>query len=290
MKKRNWLYVLLILVCLAVFYGYQTMDRMRTDTTAPEIKMDAQIPEISVQDPNTALLQGITATDDVDGNVTNSLVVERIDLLDSDGNITVVCAAFDSAGNVAKADRSARFMDYESPKFTLNEPLAYPYGTSFDILSTVGAQDVLDGDIQHRIKATSVDENSIAMLGTHNVWFQVTNSLGDTVSQMFPVDVYDADMYDASLTLTEYLIYLPKGAAFVPQNYLATFTLRGEEVNLHGGLPRDYSLRTNGEVKTQEPGTYAVDFRVTYVDRHETNPEYDKSYTGYSKMIVVVEE
>ena len=289
MKRKNWLLVLLILVCLAVFYGYRTMDRMRTDTTAPEIKIEEQVPEISVTDPKSALLQGVTATDKVDGNVTDSLVVESVNLLDSEGNIQVTYAAFDSAGNVAKAKRQARYTDYESPKFTMASPLLYSYGSSFDILSTVGATDVIDGDIQHRVRATSLEDHSIAILGTHYVKFQVTNSLGDTVSQVFPVEVYDPTQFDASLSLTQYLVYLPVGSVFNPRSYLGSFTLRGETVSLQNGLPNDYFLKTSGEVLTDQPGTYTVEYRVTYTLRNENNPDLDQKFIGYSKLIVVVE-
>ena len=41
----------------------------------------------------------------MDGDVTASLVVERVNLTDSDGSISVSYAAFDSAGNVAKVKR-----------------------------------------------------------------------------------------------------------------------------------------------------------------------------------------
>lgn len=289
MKRKNWPYVLLILLCLVVFYGYRTLDRMQTDTEAPEIVLDSQIPEVSVQDPRTALLQGITAIDKVDGDVTDSLVVESITLLDSDGNLSIKYAAFDGAGNVAKAQRNASYTDYESPKFTMSGPLAYTYGSNFDILSTVGASDVVDGDIQHRVKATSLDETSIATMGTHYVRFQVTNSLGDTVTQILPVEVYAADMYNSHLYLKNYLVYLPKGASFIPENYLWSFTLLGEEIMLNEGLPADFSLKTSGIIQTQNPGTYVVEFRVTYTDRHETNPDYDKLYTGYSQLVVIVE-
>lgn len=290
MKKRNWLCAVLILACLAVFMGYRTLTRIRTDTTPPEITIDDQVPEISVRDPLTALLQGVTATDDTDRNVTPSVVVERIELMDSAGNLTVTYAAFDRAGNVAKAQRAARFTDYESPRFTLDQPLLYPYGSSFDILSTMGAVDVLDGDIQHRIRATSLDENTIDLPGKHNVLFLVTNSLGDSVSLTFPVEVYDPSQYDATLALTDYLIYLPVGASFEAEDYLSSFTLRGETTNLTGRLPRDFTLRTTGTVNTAQPGIYVVELRVVYTQVHETDPEFDKEYTGYSKLIIVVEE
>jgi len=289
MKTKTWLPVLLIIACLGVFGGYWALDKMNTDTEAPEIRMDAQIPEISVSDPKSALLQGISASDNTDGDVTASVVVESISLLDVEGRLMVGYAAFDSAGNVAKQQREARYTDYESPRFTLAGPLLYRYGTSFDVLATVGASDVIDGEIQHRVRATSLVETSIAEMGTHDVRFQVTNSLGDTVSMVFPVEIYDPTVFEASLTLNSYLVYLRKGEAFSPVAYLGTFSLMGDTIPLQGSLPANYALKTNGTVDTQTPGVYPVEFRVTYTQKHETDPNRDRQYTGYSKLIVVVE-
>lgn len=289
MKKRNWILILLIVVCLAAFLGYRAMDAMRTDTEAPEIKLDAVIPEVSVADPQTALLQGITARDKRDGDVTDLLVVERVTLLDSKGTLMVSYAAFDHAGNVAKAQREAKYKDYRSPRFTMGAPLVFTYGSSFDVLSIVGANDSIDGDIQHRIRATPLDEEAINTMGVHDVKFQVSNSLGDTVTQVFPVEVYDHEMYDARLLLKNYLVYLPAGTNFAPNSYLETFILGGEEVSLENGLPKDYTLKLKGGVQTDTPGTYVVEYRVTYTQRNENNPSLDRSWTGYSKLIVVVE-
>lgn len=289
MKNKNWIAVLLIIVCVAGYYGYRALDLARTDTKAPKIEINTERVEVSVLDPKSALLQGVTAMDNVDGDVTESVVVESISLLNRDGTISVSYAAFDSTGNVAKATREAKYTDYESPKLTLSGPLLYGYGSNFDVLSTVGATDMIDGDIQHRVRATALEEDSIAVLGTHQVRFQVNNSLGDTMALELPVEVYAADTYNAGLTLTEYLIYLPVGANFNPSSYLGDFTLRGETTNLRNGLPGNYTLRTKGEVQTQQPGVYCMEYRVTYTVRNETNPNLNQEYTGYSKLIVVVE-
>lgn len=289
MKKRNWILILLIVVCLAAFLGYRAMDAMRTDTEAPEIKLDAVIPEVSVADPQTALLQGITARDKRDGDVTDLLVVERVTLLDSKGTLMVSYAAFDHAGNVAKAQREAKYKDYRSPRFTMGAPLVFTYGSSFDVLSIVGANDSIDGDIQHRIRATPLDEEAINTMGVHDVKFQVSNSLGDTVTQVFPVEVYDPEMYDARLNLKNYLVYMPAGATFKPHDYLWNFYVGGEETMLNQGLPKDFTLTLKGGVQTNTPGTYVVEYRVTYTERNENNPSLDRSWTGYSKLIVVVE-
>ena len=204
MKKRNWLLLLLIVLCLAAFFGYRKLDQLRTDTRAPQIHID---------------------------------VVERVNLTDGDGSISVSYAAFDSAGNVAKAKREGRYTDYERPRFTLNAPLVYTVDHSFDVLSNVGAVDAIDGDIQHRVRATTKGTSSIMALGSHMVQFQVTNSLGDTVSETFPVEVISSGIYNAALELTDYLVYLPKDAQFYPAQYLKSFTWLGEQDSPPGSTP-----------------------------------------------------
>ena len=288
MKKKNLLLIMMILACVVTFMGYRALVELRTDDKAPEIMVGEILPEVSVESPKSALLQGITATDAVDGDVTASLVVEQIELLNSDGSLMVHYAAFDKAGNVAKAQRAARYTDYHSPRFTLKAPLVYTEGSSFDVLSNVGATDVIDGEIQHRVRATALGDTSIGELGIHDVRFQVSNSLGDTVTAVLPVQVHDPDR-QASLSLTQYLIYLPQNASFNPKDYLGKFFWNGDEVDLTKGLPKGYTLETEGKVQANNPGIYPVEYRVTYTIVNETNPERNVEYTGYSKLIVIVE-
>lgn len=288
-KGSNIILILLIVACVAALFGYRVLDNLRTDTQPPEIILEENVPEISVFDSADALLQGVTATDKKDGDVTELLVVEHVSLINADGNIMVSYAAFDRSGNVAKAKREAWYHDYQSPKLTLNQALLFPQGTNFDVLNAVGAQDVLDGDIQHRVRATLLEEKTINELGVHNVRFQVTNSLGDMVSYVLPVEAYDPKLYDGTLELTAYLIYLTPGQSFAAKDYLNTCTLRGETVNLRSGLPKDYKLETTGEVQTDVPGVYPVEYRVTYTIKNERDRDLDQHFTVYSKLIVIVE-
>lgn len=285
-KRTNILLILLIVICLTVFLGYRILDRIRTDTQPPEITLRNEALTLSVTDPREALLQGVRAEDKADGDVTDSLIVESIELLDSTGRANVSYAAFDEAGNVAKAQQEFRYTDYVSPRFVLDTPLLYRLGSNFDILSTINAEDMIDGNIQHRIRATSLDETAITALGSHDVQFQVSNSLGDTVNMVFPVEVYDPQMYDAALTLTDYLIYMNAGDDFKASSYLGTFTLQGKETKLGGSVPSGYSLKTTGTVQTDTPGVYTVEYLLTYTESNDTN---SRKYTGYSKLIVIVE-
>ena len=100
---------------------------------------------------------------------------------------------------------------------------------------------------------------------------------------------FQAPAYDATLTLKNYLIYVEKGGTFSAPAYLESFFFRGDEIDLRGNLPYGYSLKTEGAVNTQAPGVYPVEYRVTYTIKHETDPQLDQKYTGYSKLIVVVE-
>jgi hypothetical protein len=289
MKRRNWVWILLIIAAIAVFMGYQSLEALQTDNRAPEIKLTEGELKVSVEDPKGALLQGISATDNRDGNVTDSLVVENVTILDDDGTVNVRFAAFDAAGNVARGTRKAVYTDYVSPRFTLKQPLVYAQGTSFDVLGNVGATDVFDGDIQHRVRATVMGEESVSMAGNHVVQFQVTNSLGDTQTVSLPVEVTMADPASAQMSLKEYLIYLPVGAPFNAASFLESFSYQRTNVKLSGVTPAGFHLETKGAVQTQNPGVYSVSYELTYTEVNENNPNSSREFTAYSKLIVIVE-
>ena len=283
-KRRFWMMLFVIAAACAVLVAYITADKMATDTKAPEIILDMQQIELSVRDPKEVLLQGISARDDRDGDVTDSLVIESIYGITEDHSVTVTYAAFDSSGNVAKAQRQVRYTDYESPHFTLSQPLVFDYGKSFEILSFVGAEDVFDGDIQRRVKATLVSGGiSVSEEGSHDVQFRVTNSLGETVQLVLPVEVRAKSDFDATLTLKDYLIYLPRGANFNRQGYLESLDYLDGTVDLTGSIPQEVTVRYDGAVDTNAPGVYVLNYTVSCTtDR--------KVYTGSSRLLVVVEE
>lgn len=282
MKKRNWISLLLIAASVAVLLGYRTLDRLRTDTTPPVITVENSLLELSALEPREKLLQGVTARDKADGDVTDSLVVESVRLLRSDGTVTVAYAAFDKSGNVAKGTREVRFNDYISPRFSLSRPLMFSQTVSYDVLSIIGAEDMLEGDISHRIRATVLDEVPDGYTGTHHIQFRVTNSLGEMVELVLPVEIYTPTLFEGSLTLTDYLIYLKQGDKFDPDVYPAGFSLGREQISLKDGLPDGMKLTHSGTVKTGMPGVYTVDYEVTYDHSGQT-------YTAYSRLIVVVE-
>ena len=278
-KKGKWLLLLLGLVCCGGFAVYQFLWNQTYDREPPKITMNQDELTLSVSDPESALLQGITATDPQDGDVTDSLVVESVRGVVANQEFTVTYAAFDSAGNVAKAQRTVHYSDYVSPRFSLTGSLLFRADPSLDIFSVLKAEDVVDGDLTDRIKATMTSGGQqISEPGEYTVEFRVTNSLGDTSYFEAPIRVVAAENNTATVTLSEYLVYASKGEQFQPKEYLDSMKAGKESIAL-GRYNSDVFIDVDSNVDTDTPGTYWVDYTVTY-----------GSYVGQSRLIVVVED
>ena len=74
------------------------------DRTAPVIHVEEVEMEYREGMTDEELLVGVTATDERDGDVTGSLVVEKVSEV-GDGTVIVTLGARDRANNVAKASR-----------------------------------------------------------------------------------------------------------------------------------------------------------------------------------------
>lgn len=284
MKRINILLLAVLAAAVGLFGIYQIWIHNRLDTVGPVITIDEELLEISVADEESALMQGIRAVDERDGDVTASLLVESVYGITEDNLTTVTYAAFDRAGNVSKVQRQVRYKDYRSPRFELYSSLSFPSGSGFDLLEYVGANDVLEGNINRRVRATLIsDTESISQTGSHTVRFQVTNALGDTVVADLPVEVYDPEWYTASVELDNYLIYLEQGAAFDPEEHLMTFVVRGDGIDISRGVPEGIQSSISGTVNTRVPGVYPVTYTLTMTQNMMT-------FSGQAVLIVIVQE
>lgn len=283
MKRLNTLLLMILAAAFALFGCYHIWVHNRLDTVGPELIVDEGLLELSVEDGTDMLLTGIRALDERDGDVTSSILVESVYGIDQNNMTTVTYAAFDRAGNVSKTQRQVRYVDYEHPRFQLYGSLTFSYGSGFDLLEYLGAQDVIEGDIRRRVHATLIsDTKSIEAEGRHQVKLQVTNSLGDTSELVVPVEVFDPEWYAADVRLSDYLIYLDRGSAFNARSYLKEFIFRGEPIDMTRGTPEGVSVEIDNGVNMNEPGVY----EVSYILSKSLNMNM---YSGIAKLIVVVE-
>lgn len=283
MKRVNILLLLILAAAVGLFGCYLFRIHNNLDTVGPVLSIEEGILEISVEDPEDALLQGIRAVDARDGDVTAGILVESVYGINEDNLTTVTYAAFDSAGNVSKIQRQVCYVDYRAPRFELYASPTFAFGSGFDLLECVGASDVLEGDIRRRVHATLIsDTKSIESEGTHQIKLQVTNGLGDVADLLIPVEVYDPEWYVADVELKDYLIYLDKGDRFDARSYLKSFGFRGDIIDLTAGIPAEITVEIDDQVKTRIPGVY----EVTYELSRNLNVT---TYSGIAKLIVVVE-
>lgn len=88
----------------AALIGLSIFLHMNQDRTAPVIAFPEEIPVYSEDMNESLLLAGVSAVDDRDGDVSGSLLIEKI-AETSKGDVIVTYAAVDSSNNVAKASR-----------------------------------------------------------------------------------------------------------------------------------------------------------------------------------------
>ena len=284
MKRTTLMLLAALLLELGAFAAYIYTVHQRLDTAGPEIMIEEGILELSVNASDEDLLQGVTAQDRRNGDVTDSLIIESVYGIGEDNTATVTYAAFDRSGNVSTQSRRIRYVDYHAPRFELYGSLTFSQGDVEDVIEYVGANDVIEGDIRRRVHATLIsDTKSVNEIGSHKVRFQVTNSLGDTSEVVLPVEVFDSEWYIADVELSKYLIYLEKGSSFDPKDYLKSFHVRGDIVDLTRGIPEGVVSGIESNVNTNKAGLY----EVTYELSSDINMT---TFAGIAKLIVIVTE
>lgn len=309
MKNLRRFIVFFFAVTLAAFGLYAGGSYIKRDTEGPVITCKEDVITASIEDTDKTLLKGVKAVDERDGDVSDSLIIESIQMTE-DRECSVVYAAFDSFNNVSKASRIVKFEDYRPIHFSFSRPLRFGLGANEEILKSIRADDCIDGDITNRIKVVNkMEDSDYKGAGIYDYEVQVTNSIGDTavlpVSAEFYADTYEERLFHPNIYLSKYVVYIEKDSPFYPKDYLDSVGIGSDlyvfdenigsdesmektenpaqETNRNGqkisGVISYDSVKYQSDVKTSEPGIYTVAYSCTTKD----------NYTGTTQMIVVVE-
>lgn len=310
--------VLAVFLISALSYAGLSYYHMKhDDTQAPVIKMDAEEITVKVTADESEMLEGLTAEDDRDGDITSQIIVESIGPFLSDNSRKITYAVCDSSNNIGTASRKLYYKGYHSPEFDITERLSFSTKESIDPSGFISASDMLDGDISNRLRLINqdIDFDWITHLeaGIYEMGYQVSNSAGDVSLLQVPVAVYDAEetYVTPQIFLKEQIVYLKKGdKKFNPYRYLDEVTLGNRTFDIleksdfteaekgyrvrrfygdHTNKPSntdeieslDYSdFYVDSTVDADTPGAYRVIYELTTTD----------GYTGYIGMSVIVRE
>jgi len=239
------------------------------NTDYPEITCSVQTLQISTQDPENAIFQGLSAHDATDGDLTDQIMVASMSHFLEPGTISVKYVVFDSHNNSATLTRRVHYTDYTAPVFSLEKAPVYTVGSSFDLLDHIQVTDCIDGDISDHVRVISNMVNNFSV-GNYPVVLEVSNSYGDT-SQITLWVSYLSKEGTAVVKLHQYVVYVQQGHSFDPAQWLAgvtdrnAVTLDSENIEIQGNLdlnkPGNYQLvysYDDGRLTGQAPLTVVV--------------------------------
>lgn len=283
----------IVLFALSILvFGFNKWNMYKnSDATGPTINMDQAAVTVSVKDGAEAVLNGVAAIDEKDGDVTDSLIVETYSNFIEDGRRNVTIAAFDKDNHVTKVSRELVYSDYTAPKFTLSEALRFPKNTD-SILGYIGAEDVLDGNLTSNIKISTNYNVQVDTEGFYEVIFSVANSAGDVSELPVTVEIYNAsdESRKPQIDLSQYIVYTKVGQTVDPWSYVSqvnigtTEYVRGGDGTLRNTVGEQDYITAEDMIITNpadfnEPGVYEIVYEL----------ETENRETGHVRLVVVVE-
>lgn len=288
MQKFRRLWFILVAVATVALLAYQLTQVMKADSSGPQFSCEEKELKVSIHDGEDVLLQGVTAVDKKDGDVTDSILVEKLSGLYDGNKRTVTYVAFDSDDHISKMEREVVYTDYVSPRFSLNGSLRFRAGEMVNIDRIVRVEDCIDGDLSNKVKIQMDTTINNRLPGVYGIVYEVTNSAKDTVKLPVQVEIYESNRNEVELNLSQYLVYYD-GKDIDYKQYLKSVKsgtieyffegITGEDGEA-GSIPLS-RVTVQSQVNKDVPGVYPVYF---YYE------SYSSIYTqGTEVMYVVVQ-
>lgn len=266
------LLITLFVISGAVFGVVMVYQYTHEDISPPVFVMDSDYIEVSVNASNAQLCAGLHAYDNMDGDISNRIMVHKVSQLVSTNEAQITYVVFDEAANSATCSRMIRYVDYQKPHFAISEPLIFRVGETIR-LDAVTASDALDGDITNRI--TYDASISTATPGHYAMLMQVVNTAGDAATLTVTVIVEDGSASIPAIRLNDYLIY----------------TAVGEEPNYKSFVKSVKDPRTPDKISNSKVEIDASDVDINTPGKYEVYYYYTgvSGETGTVILTVVVE-
>lgn len=260
MRNLQIILIVLFLVVAIVFTVFFFYDRLMVDHNAPQITCDGVPLTVSVNASDRELCAGLRAYDDVDGDISDRIIVRRVSQLSGANAASIYYAVFDSSSNVCTFSRTVNYTDYCRPHFSLSQPLSFAPGSIITLTDRLSASDVIDGDITQKIRVAS-SNISTGEPGEYRLDVQVTNSSGDTAVASLTVLIESTTSRHPTIALTKYLHYVKRGETLT-QGDLRDL-IAGAQDSASGKAVDAEDITITGEVDTEKYGSYPVSYSYT---------------------------
>lgn len=232
---KKWLVALMVIVCLALG-AFTVFLRFSEDKEAPEIRFqDDEIMFVQGEDDNV-LLEGVTAVDNQDGDVTQSLVVEKVCPSEDGNTAIVVYVARDKSNNITKENRIVMYQKNENEE-AVSEPEAAPDDNVEDVTAEPSTEEITVPEVT----ATPIPEESLEDLN-------------------LPAGSPRIKLRETSVTI-------PRGTLVDRMSYIESVT---DDLDAEDSLWRSISI-TGDTLDSNVPGTYNLIYFVVDTNGNKSN-------------------
>ncbi|MDR0889423.1 MAG: bacterial Ig-like domain-containing protein [Oscillospiraceae bacterium] len=259
MRTIQILVISLFLVVAIAFSAYLVYDYTQVDHNPPVIISDGIALQVSASATDEELCAGLTALDDVDGDITDRIIVRSVSHLVGSNTAAISYVVFDANTNPATFSRTVYYTDYYKPRFSLSAPLIYNVGTTVTLLDRLHAYDAVDGDISGKLRITELTLSN-TVEGEYTIRVQVTNDSGDTSSIPLTVTIRNSTSRHPQIKLSEYLVYITD-KRLETEDFREFITSAFESKNGKEIDPKDIEI--TGEVDYTRSGVYDITFSYT---------------------------
>lgn len=290
MGKIRMMIVAIFMVSCVIFGFYTVKTSRLEDHTPPEITCDKNVITVKASADDAQLLKGVTAMDDKDGDITDSVRVSAMSHFVEKGKRTITYIVFDKANQAGTAQRTVIYSDYESPKVYLSEPLraSISQASKLNLAENFKAEDCLDGDLTKQLRISTDDAYYAYTAGEYEMTVQVSNSAGDVRAIPMTITLTDNTNREESAKyypdLSEYIVYTKVGEELKLSSYI-------EGVS-HGN--QTYSFEEDAELLTLKKSDIKIEEEIDYSKAGVYPVEYsyttEEEITAVTRLYVVVEE
>lgn len=214
---------LILFAASAAVYALGQQAVKRSDMEAPVITAESDYLQVEAGCEEAELLQGLTAHDNRDGDLTSDILIGTVGEFQEKGICTMEYLVFDKSNNLGRYERTVEFLNYESPKLSLKKPLVYKENEEIILSDRLCAEDVLTGDISNKLRYSASDL-ILTKSGTYELDVEVKNKYGDVVKEILPINIVPYSVEEELIQLREYLIYVKKGSDVKPKSYITNVT------------------------------------------------------------------
>ena len=291
--KRSW--VVISILILLILAGVIVFTLINSDREGPQIEYPAEDVLYKEGEDTTPLLEGVTAYDEQEGDVSETLIVENIITLSSETEAKVVYAAKDSHNNITKVDRSIQYEPLPEPVAVedTTDPaareaavrVAQMIAEQYRNAPTVSENIVDEADTEGE-EETEPEERFNGIVAGAAAVTEKTDRTEEPVDEPEPEpeDEPAAEPEQQAVTAPSTQAAQPTPAADAPKIALSTKTIsmyQGDAFNpyafiasaIDNGVDVTHTVKTTGSVDATKVGSYTITYYAVDADGHKSNTE-----------------